>query len=396
MSVLDLQRTAGNRAVCALVRSGGLKRSGGGLGAGAGVVQRSPKAPKPPSVTTRLATLEEQQAITAKRVAALEVDARWRARFGEKFADYEQVVHRISGGIEAATTGFQSAQQEQAQANALAVQVMGMMATVAFSAGLEWALTLGLGRLGFKADRIQTVVEAVENPLNTAAQGTVNIVATARGASDAKHGQTPTVQAPEGTPGTNSASGAEVTAGAADPGAISSPMAFLTGNLERLAAKRQGIEGAFATRAQRLAGMTPEAWSTFDPAAQNATYQTHYDDLSRTSSGISAMRSATDVAHILERHMWAKWIKAQDLAARAAIDDALAAGNPIDLDPNRPGRTPEFGLGGYVEDRLNALSVARFAGVVLTGHWWSSNEPDNWKHVLFEWASLYGESVANA
>lgn len=367
-SLLDLQRTAGNRAVSALVASGG-------------VLQRAPLAP---SVGTRLSALEQQQAVTAKRVAALEVDARWRARFGEKFADYEQVVHRMSGGIEAATSGFQTAQQEQAQANAMATQVVGLMATVTFSAGLEWALTAALGRLGVSSARIQSIVEAVENPLNTTAQGSVNVIATRGAANDARRGQTPTPASPPGTPGTNTG------------GILGSPVAFLTSNLEHLAARRQGIEGAFATRAQHLSAMTPEAWAAFDPAAQDATYQTHYDSLTRTSAGISAMRSAADVAKILERHMWATWIKAQDMAARAALEAAAHAGNPLDLDPNRSGREPDFGLGGHVEDRLNALEVARLSGVVLTGHWYSSNEPSNWKHVLFAWATGYLESVANA
>src|ERR1043165_9177428 len=97
----------------------------------------------------------------------------------------------MSGGIETATTGFQTAQQEQAQANALAVQVIGLMATVTFAAGLEWALTTGLGRLGVSATRITSIVEAVENPLNTAAQGSVNVYATNRAAADAKRGQVP-------------------------------------------------------------------------------------------------------------------------------------------------------------------------------------------------------------
>lgn len=366
-SLLDLQRTAGNRAVSALVASGN-------------VLQRAPHGP---SVGTRLSALEQQQAVTTKRVAALEVDTRWRARFGEKFADYEQVIHRISGGIETATSGFQTAQQEQAQANALATQVIGLMATVTFSAGLEWALKTALGRLGVSAANIKNVVEAVENPLNAAASGSVNVIAARGAANDARRGQTPSPTAPPGTPEGGS-------------GVIGSPVAFLTSNLEHLAAKRQGIEGAFADRAQRLAAMAPEAWATFDPAAQEATYQTHYDSLTRTSAGISAMRSGADVAKILERHMWTTWIKGQDMAARAALEAAAHAGNPLDLDPNRPGREPDFGLGGYVEDRLNALDVARLSGVVLTGHWYSSNEPSNWKHLLFAWATAYLESVANA
>jgi len=378
-SLLDLQRTAGNRAVTALVASGD-------------VLQRAPRGP---SVDTRLSALEQQQAVTAKRVAALEVDARWRARFGEKFADYEQVVHRMSGGIETATTGFQTAQQEQAQANAMATQVVGLMATVTFSAGLEWALTSALGRLGVSSARIQSIVEAVENPLNTTAQGSVNVIATRGAANDARRGQTPSPTSPPGTPGTSTASGAEV--GAGGGGAIlGSPVAFLTSNLEHLAAKRQGVEGAFSARADRLHAMAPEAWSTFDPAAQNAVYQAEYDKLIKTSSGVSAMRTGADVAKILERHMWATWIKAQDMAARAALEAAAHAGNPLDLDPNRPGREPDFGLGSHVEDRLNALDVARLSGVVLTGHWYSSNEPSNWKHVLFAWATSYLESVANA
>ncbi|GIG66708.1 hypothetical protein [Phytomonospora endophytica] len=397
-TVLDLQRTAGNRAVTALINAGGLQPS-----AGVAVPLRVQRAPKKPSVGDRLAAVEQQQAalaqqqaVQAKRVAALEVDARWRARFGEKFADYEQVIHRMSGGIEAATTGFTTAQQEQAQADALAVQVMMLMATVGVSAGLEWALTKGLGALGVSTSKIERFVEVAENPLNTAAQGSANVYATNRAAETAKSGKLPDTPAPAGGPGASP----EAAEGSAGPAAITSPVAFLTSNLEALAAKRQGIEGAFGRRRAGLDAMAPEAWTSFDPKSQEAAYERHFKDLERTSSGISMMRSAEDVARIIERHMWSKWIRNQDRAAQVTRELAQTApGIPLDLDPNSPHRKPpaaEYSLGGYVEDRLTAIGMARLAGVVLTGHWYSSNSPDDWHKILFDWAEAYRESVGNA
>ncbi|HEY1178954.1 MAG TPA: hypothetical protein VGF17_22600 [Phytomonospora sp.] len=401
-TVLDLQRTAGNRAVTALITSGGLTPSHGA--AGPVHVQR---APKKPSVGERLAAVEQQQAalaqqqaVQAKRVAALEVDARWRARFGEKFADYEQVILRMTGGIATATEGFTNTHQEQAQADALAVQVMMLMATVGVSAGLEWALTKGLGGLGMTTERIERFVEVAENPLNTAAQGSANVYAAARGAANAQAGKLPETTVPPGTPGTNAGAGAEVSSAGGGAAAITSPIAFLTSNLEALAAKRQGIEGAFGRRRERLDALTPEAWAAFDPKAQEAAYERHFKDLERTSSGISMMRSAPDVALIIERRMWSKWILKQDLAAQATRELAQTApGIPLDLDPNSPHRkppAPEYSLGGYVEDRLTEIRMAQLAGVVLTGHWYSSNSPDDWHRMLFDWADNYHESVGNA
>lgn len=133
----------------------------------------------------------------------------------------------MTGGIDAATAGFQSAQQSQALADPMAIQAIGLIATTGLAASLEWALTAGLGRLGVAATRIDRIVEVVENPINTAAQGAVNVTGAAAARSAAEPGQTPTPNAPSGTVG-----GSEAGTGQTGGRVIGSPTAFLSQNLE--------------------------------------------------------------------------------------------------------------------------------------------------------------------
>jgi hypothetical protein len=52
------------------------------------------------------------------------------------------------------------------------------------------------------------------------------------------------------------------------------------------------------------------------------------------------------------------------------------------------------GIGSEIEDRLTAIGVSERAGVHLTGHWYSRNQPDDWKAKLLAWAQNYKETLA--
>jgi hypothetical protein len=316
--------------------------------------------------------IERQQAVTAKHVAVLELDDRWAHVFAERVASYEQVIHRISAALDDATSSFTATHQTQSQSDAMAIQVIGLLATVTFAAGFEWAFTAVVGRLGLEATKIKNVVEAVENPANALASGTVNVTGTSVANTDAQRGQAPS-----------------------QPG---SAVGFMATNLEALAAKRQLIEQAFVNRRTHLDTLTPEAWQRLDVNAQNTIYQQLFTELTHRFLGVDQLKSREQLAVILERQMWASWIVAQDTAAREATrlanDTGIASGSgPIDLDPNNPDRPPEFSLGGYVEDRLNELNISRDAHVHLSGHAVWPNSPGDWRRQLFNWCTSGREAT---
>lgn len=364
--VLALQQTAGNSAVAGLV--GRASQAARGL-------HRQQHATAPDAATeNRLKTLEDKEAVTAKRVSALELDNRWEHRFGERFASFEQVIDRISGAIDDATGGFTRAHQEQAQADAMAIQVIGFIATVTLAAGFEWAMTRALGALNFEAKKIEAIVETVENPMNALASASVNVAGTATANADAERAQP--------APATSSAVG------------------FMASNREALAERKQHLEQAFVDRRTELDKLTPDKWTTFNVEEQNGVYQTMFDGLNKSFAGVEKLKPRSELAMIIERNMWARWIMHQDQAAREATQRANEAGaesgsGPVDLDPNNPNRPPEFSLGGYVEDRLNELRIGAMAGVKLSGHAWWPNSPHDWMQKLFSWCESYKEPLGS-
>jgi hypothetical protein len=326
-----------------------------------------------PATDSRVTTLESQtQALTA-RVDSLALDNRWRSKFGALMKSYERVIWEITAAFEAATSGFAGAQQKQAQIEAVKAQFWGAVLTVGFAAGFEFVFAAGLGSLGSRLAlteaQIKTVIEKVENPANAAASGTSNVAATA--AANSAVNDRPAQPLPPA-------------AGGGSGGGTASPMAFLATNQAELAKHGQAIEEAFSARAAQTVPA--------DLAAQERIYQGLYDDLQKAGKGVENLKSPPELAKVIETHMWAIWIKNQDLAAQAAVQAGVESGSGS-LEPFGH-HDAQYDLGSYVEDRFNELGIARAASVTLTGHWYSPNSPSDWKQKLFNYAEGYGETLA--
>lgn len=344
----------------------------------------------------RLADLERQQRVLAKHQAATDLDLRWRARFGERLASYRQTILRISGGLDAATQGFQSAQAAQAQTDALTTQLIGAAAAIIFAAGFEWVAAGALGAMGASAGRIEKTIELIENPANAAVSGSVNVAGVTTSTSSATQGQ---------TPATPSTPGVQTPAGAAGGGA----MAFLTSNSEALEHHVQLIEQAFINRGAQTQSFTDKQWEDFNPSAQESVYQQLLDQLSSVASGIEQLKTPAQVAQVFERHLWALWISNQADALSKAYIQQFQSENPQfgSSSPEAPPRAEDsrrlyegetkaeqqYDMGSDIEARLNQVGVSGLAGVTLTGHWYSGNSPDNWRQMLLNWARSYSESI---
>jgi hypothetical protein len=369
--VIALQRTAGNRATTQVVGRLLQRQSPKTLPTKTPPTKTPPtKTPptKPPSTADRLKDLETRQTALEKRTAVLELDVRYRALFAERLSSYRAAVLRIAGGLDAAQDGFKQAQEDQARFEALAAQLIISAAAVGLAFGFEPLLAAGLGKLGRATAQIEKTVERWENPVLQAAGSTANIYPLAKGSSD--------------------------TSVPADV----RPMAFLTKNLEELELHNQALERAFATRAGGIKAADNAKLDALDVSAWEATYASLLAQLNAACKGVEAMKSDSDVGRILERYLWAGWIRGQaKLLVNMGRGVAQYPANKPDQSKSLPpGVSYSVSLGSYIEDRLNEIGVSKQAGVTLSGHWYSSNDPDDWERRILTWAYNYNEVIGVA
>lgn len=329
-----MQRTAGNRAVSALV-------------------QRD-----------KVSDLEARTKVLEKKADATNLDAKYRAEFGKKTSNYKQIVYRLTGAFQAATSGFTTAQSQQAAQDAIIDQVVTTLILVGGAAALEPFLMASLGRLkgalsGASAKiakiDVKGVVEKLENPINAAASGTGNVATTSRSGDRAAGGQ-----APAG-------------AGPAVPGKGGDPLSFLSGNLEAIEAHTQAFEQAFSERADKFATMTPEQWDTWDRAAQEAKYLQLLADLDKLALGdVAKLEESNTLAVKIELYLWAAWIKS-----------------------HVPG-VSGLQIGSKLASRLKTLGVESLAGVQLdTSSWiFMDHKPTGtWEANLRNWANTWSQKI---
>lgn len=391
--VIALQRAAGNRATVALLggpapsprrtvarsKTSRLQKPTADRAATQAVgrmLQRQPvktppakkPPPKPPTTAERLKDLETRQTTLEKRTAIIELDLRYRALFAERMSSYKGAVLRIAGGLNAAQKGFKDAQEKQAQFEALVTQLVIAAGAIGLAFGFEPLLSAGLGRLGRTTTQIEKTVEFWENPVLQAAGSTSNIYPAAKGSRDT------------------------------DVPADVGPMAFLTANLEELELHNQGLERAFATRAGGIKAADNAKLDALDVNGWEGLYASLLAALNAACKGVEAMKSKTEVARILESYIWAGWIRqqAKTLVNMGRGTAEYPAGKPDPSKPRSPGVSYGLDLGSFVEDRLNEIGVSKQAGVTLSGHWYSGNDPDDWKERLITWAWNYNEVIGVA
>ena len=327
-AVLAIQRSAGNVATQRTLAPSPLARAGA-------------KAP----AEARIGQLEQRTKILEKKQEATAQDLRWRAKFGAALASRRRAAARMTRALDMAGSGFQKAQMAQQQTDMLKLQVCVALFAFGFSAGFEWLFTKAAHNvLRLPSGRVKDLTEKFENPANTAVQGGGNVAVQLGQASGAKEAEAP-----------------------ADTG---SPLAFLASSLETIAEHEQAIEAAFEARADKLANASEDAWLRFDPAVQERAYEGLLAQIDKFTAGAEKLRELDVLALVLERQMWALWLKQHP--------------------------TLKYGLGNLgndIEDRLNELGIGGAAGVELTGVWYDGNEPDEWRKLLLDWASGYQASI---
>lgn len=359
---------------------------------GAGVlIQRKPTAEQ------RLADLEKREEATEERLAnmenhqkaqdihqkAVDLDMLWQAKFDQQFSKYHEAVDRISAGLQTATKGFQEAQSKQAEFEAAVMGVFKAALTIA--GGLEWAFVPGLGKLAAGANATK---EAIEKSTETVER----IVSTTHAVADVglDYAKEAAAKKPE-TPATESIPGAQMPAGAAG----GDPLAFLTSNSALLERHRGSIEQAFIQRSNTTRAYSDDDWLRFDPAAQEKIYQQLFTNLQTVASSADDLVSDNEIALVLERHLWARWISEQ--AESMDKDFKEMGGYPYSMEFGGEKKNPAemmFTPGAEIEKRLKEINVDILAGVELTGHWYSSNSPDNWRELLINWAKDYSGTIS--
>lgn len=352
-----------------------------------------------PSAEQRLADLEKREEATEERLAnmenhqkaqdihqkAVDLDMLWQAKFDQQFSRYHEAVDRISAGLQAATKGFQEAQSAQAEFEAAVMGVFKAALTIA--GGLEWAFVPGLGKLGAGA-------KATAAEIKESTETVEHIVSTTHAVADVgvDYAKEAAAKKPE-TPKTESIPGAQMPAGAAG----GDPLAFLTSNSALLEQHRGNIEQAFIQRSNVTRAYSDDDWLKFDPAAQEKGYQQLFTNLQTVASSADDLVADNEIALVLERHLWARWISEQ---AEAMDKTAKGAGkeSPYGMmyENEMYSAKNMFTPGAEIEKRLKEINVDIFAGVELTGHWYSSNSPDNWRELLIKWANDYSGTISKS
>lgn len=332
----------------------------------------------------RLANMENHQKAQDIHQKAVDLDMLWQAKFDQQFSKYHEAVDRISTGLQTATKGFQEAQSKQAEFEAAVMGVFKAALTIA--GGLEWAFVPALGKLGAgakaTADAIKETTETVEH-----------VVSTTHAVADVglDYAKEAAGKKPE-TPATESIPGAQMPAGAAG----GDPLAFLTSNSALLERHRGNIEQAFIQRSNTTRAYSDDDWLKFDLTAQEKGYQQLLTNLQTVASSADDLVSDNEIALVLERHLWARWISEQAESMDKTAEE-MGKESPYGMmyeGGDMYSAKNMFTPGAEIEKRLKEINVDIFAGVELTGHWYSSNSPDNWRELLINWAKDYNGTIS--
>ena len=132
--------------------------------------------------------------------------------------------------------------------------------------------------------------------------------------------------------------------------------------------------------------LSDEQLADFDPQAQVSAYESLLADLRSSAEGAEALKPPDQARGVIERHMWASWLKRQRELQFSSRTWGIAAGTGVSA-------APDYSVGSDIEVGLNMAGVSYQAGVTLTGHWYSSNQPGDWKRRLLDWAHGYGGTL---
>jgi hypothetical protein len=319
-----------------------------------------------------VAGMQNEIAVLKKKEQADAMDLRWRGTFGEKLARYQQAVSLVAAGIDTANDGFKQAQDSQARADQMWHQVLGLAAAVVFSAAFEWLAAPALGKIGTLLKKTPgDVIESVENPANALVGGLVTNVHTTHVANeDAESGAAPPIDG------------------------FASASAFLATQGAALFGHAADIEHAFTERVKKTDAFNDDQWLQLDLGEQEKKYEALFAQLDAAGRDASALAPPGEIARILERHMWAAWIKQQDTGAR--IDTLTPAQKRFGLYTMADVENAEVAMddfGSDINQRLIDLGVEALSGAPLSTHWWEVNG-DHWAQNLLTWAKNYNESIA--
>jgi hypothetical protein len=173
--------------------------------------------------------------VLEKKTAQTELDLKWRATFGKRLSGYRETIYALTAGFETATKAFESAQTQQAQAEAMKDQVIGAILNVAAAGAAQPFLTAAFASM----KNLDKLVEAIENPLVQAARGATAV-------AQASSSQTATNTAMSG----------------------GDPLLYLSTNLKLVEEHNGKIEAAFEARSNKTASFTPDDWEKLDLAKE--------------------------------------------------------------------------------------------------------------------------------
>ncbi len=332
-----------------------------------------PQKPSP-STDDRINQIEKDLANQKKRATAGEVDDIARSQIIRKLSESTQAIFRLTQAFQRGKTGFETTQAEQARSDAIRNQILMMVGTTAFA----WAFEPAAGALGTLIDKSeegikkwQKGVEKLENVANAAVSGTSNILGQNAQNQTAIKGATPTPLPASGVSG--------------------DPLVFLSSNLETVNGFVGRIESLFALSKARYAEANSEYWDNYNRSTHESLYSPILADIAKLVK-LETLKPVDELSKILEKHLWAAWIKSSSIP----ITKGYGPSKDKKLEDRKADEFDDvaMSLGSDVEVKLNELGISASAGVKLTGHFYSSNEPKNWHAMLYVWARDYAEKIS--
>lgn len=327
--ILSLQASAGNRAVQGAVQVPALQRKDGDE-----------------ETAKRLRVLERKDEARA-------VDAEWQPLVLAHVADRKSAVYRVSKAFQTALSSFQSVQTKQAQTEAVMAQWAALGVTLVAATAYEPIFDRVAKRKWFT--KMAAYKDWIENPFNALVQGGTNVAVAKKAVSDAQKGQPP------------SSAGDEVKSG--------DPVSFLTGMLEGMEAKTRDFELAFSTRAREYSDPKFD-WEKFNAAKARTEYQAQLKEAEALFGDAKGLRAEDDMANVIERHLWAQWIRFM------AMNFQWTGGS----------------FGATINRRLNQLGIPQLAGAErLDDNYiiYCSTSRSEFKKIG-QWSGTYADKLAGA
>ena len=337
----------------------------------------------------RIRTLEEEQqrhkASDEKRRQAAQIVSDKEVEFSNLILDWQNALYRIDLGLKTGKEGIETTWLGQEKADELATQVILAAATIGVAFAFEPLFAAAMADFNPKIRKAlndwaeslgSDPVEILENPVIE----TVGSLSNLQGARS---------DLPKTQPSIGRQSSGNPLAAASQTLPANVPLeGYLNINMQTLNTRLMEVNTTFNdVRAQLNAKSDEEiAALSFEELTGRGVLDEAISSLRRICATASDMKSDTEVMRIMERHMWAEWMRRSQMRT-------VFRQSRTNLRPVVSHSEPSVGI--YIADRLNEIMPEELSriGVTLSASLIVPHSPLTWADLLRGWARTYRENL---